>query len=433
MNKNIGRMLLDKCKSQMAGDAIWTFSGQIAIMLCMLIINKILSNTYSIDEFGQYNIIRRSSSVLSFVMLGGIGIALPRYLPYYHQLNKFKTERNVILSSAIYILLISVIVLIGCALFRRQLTNIIIGEENTQLYYIVLFYSVGVTMCTILYAYYRGKLRFKEFNLSQIAFQLLMLIPVILLFTKSIPVLYLIWACISLLVSSLVFFYEIIKTKFILFKSIVVNEIRQTFKEIARYSIPRLLADFLLFSLNAYPLIYLGSNESLRMASFYSVGVTFITIVSPVFSVLGVILLPYVSKKMAGGKLGETNKTIKKLLLVYVVISFFAVFVLVSLMGYILPIFFSKEYLPAVSSSQILCLAIIPSAIYYLYRNPVDAASVFPYNTITLIFCAVTMIITFSVVDSLIGYSLAYLLVMIVKGSCTFLSWQIIVKKNINK
>ena len=62
--------------SDFGRDAVLTFSCQIVVMLSMLLLNKILSNQLSVEGFGQYNIIRRSSAVLSFVMLGGMGIAI---------------------------------------------------------------------------------------------------------------------------------------------------------------------------------------------------------------------------------------------------------------------------------------------------------------------------------------------------------------------
>lgn len=77
------KVIKDKLSSGMGRDVVWTFSIQILIMLCSFAINKLLANRLSIDDFGQYNVIKRSVQVLSFVMLAGVGIALPRYIPLY--------------------------------------------------------------------------------------------------------------------------------------------------------------------------------------------------------------------------------------------------------------------------------------------------------------------------------------------------------------
>lgn len=71
-------------------DVLWTLIGQVLLMLVLLIINKFLSNVLSIEDFGRYNVIRRSTTVLSFMLLGGLGIAMPRYLPVYASKGKVR-------------------------------------------------------------------------------------------------------------------------------------------------------------------------------------------------------------------------------------------------------------------------------------------------------------------------------------------------------
>ena len=66
--------------TELRRDILWTLSGQVIIMLVLLLLNKILSNSLTIEDFGRYNVLKRSTSVLSFVLLGGLGISMPRYL-----------------------------------------------------------------------------------------------------------------------------------------------------------------------------------------------------------------------------------------------------------------------------------------------------------------------------------------------------------------
>ena len=74
-------IIKEKYGSKMTKDVVWTFIIQMIIMLCSFIITKLLSNRLNMDEFGQYNLIKRSIQVLSFMMLAGVGITLPRYIP----------------------------------------------------------------------------------------------------------------------------------------------------------------------------------------------------------------------------------------------------------------------------------------------------------------------------------------------------------------
>lgn len=69
--------------SKFSKDVILTLFSQIIIMCSALGINKILSEILGVEGYGQYSIIKKSSAVLSFMMLGGMGITLPRFLSSY--------------------------------------------------------------------------------------------------------------------------------------------------------------------------------------------------------------------------------------------------------------------------------------------------------------------------------------------------------------
>ena len=105
------KMIKEKFNSGMGRDVIWTFSLQILIMLCSFAINKLLASRLSIDDFGQYNVIKRSVQVLSFVMLAGVGIALPRYIPLYRNGTPPRRIAPLLMASIIYIIGVSIVVL----------------------------------------------------------------------------------------------------------------------------------------------------------------------------------------------------------------------------------------------------------------------------------------------------------------------------------
>lgn len=73
--------------SKLGNDAILTAVSQASIMLILLIVNKICSNSWTVDQFGLYNVYKRSAALISSVMLGGMGITLPRYLSISREKN----------------------------------------------------------------------------------------------------------------------------------------------------------------------------------------------------------------------------------------------------------------------------------------------------------------------------------------------------------
>ena len=176
------KVIKEKISSGMGRDVVWTFSIQILIMLCSFAINKLLANRLSIDDFGQYNVIKRSVQVLSFVMLAGVGIALPRYIPLYRNSNPPRRIAPLLSASIIYVIGVSLVVFIVSVLFSTQMEDVIIGQSgNMNLLLVALTYAFILALAQYVFAYYRGIGHFKWFNGSQLAMQLAIIVPLVLL------------------------------------------------------------------------------------------------------------------------------------------------------------------------------------------------------------------------------------------------------------
>ena len=62
-------------------DILFSIITQLALMLIALVINKLLSINLTVSDYGEFNIVKRASTVASFTMLAGMGIAIPKYIP----------------------------------------------------------------------------------------------------------------------------------------------------------------------------------------------------------------------------------------------------------------------------------------------------------------------------------------------------------------
>ena len=176
------KLIKDKLNSGMGKDVVWTFSLQITIMLCSFAITKLLASRLSIDDFGQYNVIKRSVQVLSFVMLAGVGIALPRYIPIYRNSTPPRRIAPLLGAALIYIIGVSLVVFLACMVFSSQMQDVIIGQRgNMALLLIALAYAFALAMAQYTYAYYRGIGDFKWYNGAQLGVQLAIVLPLIFL------------------------------------------------------------------------------------------------------------------------------------------------------------------------------------------------------------------------------------------------------------
>ena len=421
------KIIKEKLNSGMGKDVIWTFSLQITIMLCSFAITKLLASRLSIDDFGQYNVIKRSVQVLSFVMLAGVGIALPRYIPLYRNGTPPRRIAPLLGASLIYIIGVSLVVFLGCMVFSTQMQDIIIGQSgNMALLLIALAYAFILAMAQYAYAYYRGIGNFKWYNGAQLAVQLAIVLPLVLLPVLTVKGVFVSWLVITALLVTFYLGRELSHSKVLNLNS---QSFRESLHEIIKYSSGRLLADFFLFSLSAFPLIYISNVQDLQSTAYYSVGITFVTMVTPVFSFMGIILLPYVSECIAKGEMQAANRFVNRLALLYVGASLLLTLILYVFTTFLTSLLFADSYVITTDLTRIMILAILPQAIYLLYRNPIDAVSVVPYNTIILGICLAVMVISFSLSTTLTQFAWAYLIVSLLQGFLSFLTWKVVKHK----
>ena len=418
------KLIKDKLNSGMGKDVVWTFSLQITIMLCSFVITKLLASRLSIDDFGQYNVIKRSVQVLSFVMLAGVGIALPRYIPIYRNSKPPRRIAPLLGAALIYIIGVSLVVFLVCMVFSSQMQDIIIGQSgNMGLLLVALAYAFALAMAQYAYAYYRGVGNFKWYNGAQLGVQLSIVLPLIFLPELTVKGVFVSWLVLTTL---LVAFY--IGRELWLFSRrndtfASDTPLTSHLNTIIKYSSGRLLADFFLFSLSAFPLIYISNAQGLQSTAYYSVGITFVTMVTPLFSFMGIILLPYVSECIAKGEIKAANRLINRLTLLYLGASLLITLILYIFTSFLTYLLFAGSYVVATDLTRIMILAILPQAIYLLFRNPIDAIAVIPYNTIILGVCLVVMVVGFAFSTTITQFAWAYLGVSVLQGLLSWLTW----------
>ena len=428
------KVIKEKFNSGMGRDVVWTFSIQILIMLCSFAINKLLANRLSIDDFGQYNVIKRSVQVLSFVMLAGVGIALPRYIPLYRNSTPPRRIAPLLTASMIYITGVSLVVFLICILFSAQMQDVVIGQGgNMNLLLVALAYAFILALAQYVFAYYRGISHFKWFNGSQLAMQLAIILPLVLLPVLTVSNVFTSWLIITILLVAFLFIREV-RNKWKEVKEYLqpqnkslisrLSPLTSHLKTIIRYSSGRLVADFFQFSLSAFPLIYISNTQGLQMTAYFSVGIFFVTMVTPIFSFMGIILLPYVSQSIVRHEMAAANRLVSRLALTYVGASLLFMGFFYLFTKFLTTLLFTSDYLVATDLTRIMILSILPQAVYMLYRNTIDAVSVIPYNAIILGICILAMIVSFSLSTTLTQFAWAYLGVSVLQGLLSWLTWR---------
>jgi O-antigen/teichoic acid export membrane protein len=189
------------------------------------------------------------------------------------------------------------------------------------------------------------------------------------------------------------------------------------------------VADFFQFSLAAFPLIYISNIQGLQTTAYFSVGIFFVTMVTPIFSFMGIILLPYVSKALARSEMATANRLVNRLAITYIGTSLLFISVIYLFTELLTTLLFSSDYIVTKDLTRIMILSILPQAVYMLYRNTIDAVSVIPYNAIFLGICLGVMVIGFMLSTTLTLYAWVYLAVSTLQGLLAWGAWTLLSKK----
>ncbi len=416
--------------SNMRQDIVWTFSLQILIMFSSFAINKILSNSLSIDDFGQYNVIKRSVQVLSFMMLAGVGIALPRYIPLYRNANPPRRIAPLLTAALLYIIGISLVVFVGCIAFSRQMQEMIIGQQdNFTLLLVALFYAFILALSQYIFAYYRGIGNFKWYNGTQLVLQFAIIIPLVAIPLLTIENIFISWLLITIFIVICLFGKEILRYISQGGSLSINSPLKPHLSTIIKYSSGRLVADFFQFSLAAFPLVYISNHQGLQTTAYFSVGIFFVTMITPLFSFMGIILLPYISKAIARHETANANRVVFNLSLLYMCVAIAIIIVLYLFTDFFISLLFSKDYLVTTEITHIMLISILPQAAYMLYRNTIDAVSVTPYNAFILGISLVFMVVCFTFSCTLTHYAISYLAASVLQGFLSWATWMLIRKR----
>ncbi|MBP5369826.1 MAG: lipopolysaccharide biosynthesis protein [Bacteroidales bacterium] len=430
MIRNIFSTLKELLRSKMAGDVMWTFAGQVLVLLASFALNKVLSGRLDVDSFGEYNLIKRSVTVISFVMLAGTGIAMPRYLAIYLGKGDNARAKAFVRAAILFVATAMVAMCAAATIFKPKLYAIVTGRDDILLYIVAFVYAAMLTASTMIYVYFRGKNDFKRFTISNVLIQLLL--PASALIIPGINTLniFVWWTIITAVVTLFFAIGESMRGGLHCSERITKQALKAEYKTVAKYALPRLWGDFFLFAFQAFPLVYINHHYNNESVAYYSVGITIITLGTAFYSFLGYILLPYVSKCLSKGNIRDAIRKVNYFTVIYVLSAILVMAAFYLLTSDMIQLLFTSEYLVAESLTQIMILAILPQAIYLLYRNPIDAVSVFPFNTVVLGVSFAALVGVFYMSSTFENLAWGYVAVSCLQGFGAFVTWHLLKKRH---
>ena len=410
-------------------DLMITLLGQVVVMAVTFLLNKVISNQYSVHDFGTYNLIKRAVSIVSFVMLMAMGIAIPKYVSEADELKNNDLKESYMFSSLFLILSAFVFLTLPILLFKNFVSQFILGSSNYVQYILpICLYALSAGLVTYVYSFYRGVNNFMKYNIIGLNLQILTLFTVFIVKNNLLRLHYT-WS----LVLCIYAIFEIIR----LFKAyhFKLNNFKyklRTVKPLFEYGFPRVPGDFVLFAFNLAPIIIVNNKFGSVQVAYFSAALSINALLTPLFSLVGTILLPFVSKSMVNKGIADMKKKIYMLGIIYIFVSLLAIIMIYIFGEHLLVILFNQNYIKSIEIVKISILSVLPNAFYLLLRSPLDGISKFPYNTFCLGISFIVYIILLMISPNIQIVAFSAVITYSLLGILSLFCWKYALKKSGN-
>ncbi len=338
---------------------------------------KIAANRFVIEDYGIYNISRRVISLITFPVLLGLGISVPRYISMGGIKNQ--TISSNYWYSAIFLLFFSFLLF---RLFFFSFSNIFFSYFNyeaLELYSTPILISIGgLSLITLCYSYFRV-INIKIANLVNIFIAIMPIFGIV--FGESRLYCVIFYTGIGwLFVASL--FVIIISYKNL--ENFEFRKSRQFVSELVFFGSPRVVGEFALFGFFAIPVFVSANIYSLVYSSFLGLAISIFQLFVSLLDFINVILLPRVGDLLAKKEVVLIQREINFLLKLSIIYYFLTLLFVFFFIEFFIVYFFGEKFLPSSNIFLILSISLLPYIVYSLLRNVLDVFSKVPYNAINL-------------------------------------------------
>lgn len=422
--------MVSKKQSGFIKDVVVTFLGQIIVLVTNFLINKMIAIFVGVSAFGIFNITKRSATVIGFIILLELGISIPRY--FAMNLKKDKLLAYEYYESGLYLIIIVSIIAIVISFFcSDMLTKMLFGSmKYKNLIMPMMVFSIGLCFNTFCFSAYRGAEYFYLYSGIQITTQVVNMLVIYILRHNGIAEIILGWGISNIILTiPLVMFFSKLCNIFIFIK---IRKFKKRTFELLKYGIPRIPGDIVQFSYYLLPLVFVNARFGQINSGLFSASTGILQAFLPFFSYIGIILLPRVSKAIVDGTLENVKKQIKVLMIIYLFFSVLAVVVGFVFAKYIMIILYSEKYTAHLIIARILLLTLIPRSQFLLLRNPIDAVTVKPFNTVNLVISMTVMIVIIVFSNSMYAIAWSFVISDTLLFLFSYATWNKLIREKEN-
>jgi len=353
-----------------------TFLTEFVIIFLGILVYKLVSVKFKEVQFTEYNLFRRSMSLLLPLIMCGLGVSVPRFISK-------NSARNSILSVGMFIVSI-VMIFIGTIMYinKGYFSFLFFGSNKYSFYIPVLVLMIlGAGYHAIVYGFLRGKFQYGWANIIQ--FINIGLAPVVsVYFSDSIYEVLKINTIIWLVTSILAFVFLIRKNKqFLTFIKMKHDLIRLFY-----YGLPRVPGDFALLLLISIPsFIVLHIYDDFILSGYVAFSTTLLNLVGASFGPIGLILLPETNKLIKKKEFEKLSHILKRVVKFSIIIAFTGVLIFYLFSNFFLDVLISDSTPLLIKTSRLMMSGGIGYAVFLNLRSVLDAYYFKPVNSYNML------------------------------------------------
>lgn len=419
--------LVSKIKSNIKNrnllDYAMTFGVEFLILVISIALFKLINIRFETIGFSEFTISKRLVGFLMPLLMIGLGVSLPKFLPLETSEKQLKIHYTaiIIISSLFIICCLMVLIFPG---FYSQL---VFGSPfHKKLIFANLLFVYSLMAHACVYNFFRGKFNFKASSLIQLL-NLGILPLVCCFFTHNILNYFILLSVLTLL------FLVIISIKYIPFIKLTLTDWKVCFIMLTQYGIQRMPGDVILGLFLALPTFIASNYFSIIEAGSIAFCLSLFNIIIAFMSPINIILLPKASKIVFDKDFVQLKEISGKLLTLSLAVGVASVIGILILAEYILLFFKVKDLVETAVFLKIIFTGVIGYSVFSIIRSIIDAFYAQARNTLNIliaflafvffiftlnfmnIFTLKNTVIVFSISINLLGVITYYSLVKINK------------------
>jgi O-antigen/teichoic acid export membrane protein len=354
---------IERLGSKVFSSYVITFGIEFLIMVISVMLFKIIAVRFSGLGFAEFTINKRIVGFLMPLMMMGMGVSLPKFLPNENERKQLEIHYS-------SLMIISFLFLFALALFffmSAYLSKLAFGDYNHEKMCVAsLLYVYSLMAHACLYNFFRGKFDFFISSLLQLAN--LGIFPLIACFFVHDIFQYLV--VLSFLSFTLLLFINI---RYIPFARFSFNEYSSTIKRIVRYGIQRMPGDVFLGLFLAVPAFIASNYFSITEAGNIAFCLSLFNIVIALMSPVNIILLPKASKIVHEKNFSLLKEISNKLLFLSIGIGLITLAIVYFFGQTVLMLFSVKDHLDAGIYLNLIFVGVVGYSLFSVIRSIIDA------------------------------------------------------------